>query len=499
MININKKLFFRYAFIAAIFIHVIAAIYSVGYYYADEHYQLVEFAGYKLGTHAPNELAWEFAYRLRPSFQPALCYCIIRTAQIAGIDDPFMQTLLLRLLSAGISLAAIVFFIKTFFEEFKSDRSQKMFIVLSFFLWFIPFTDVRFSSETWAGAFFITSICLLKKLQSGNWVLLKIFTTLIIACAVLVRYQMLMPLAFVAVWFLLSDRNRFAFITIGIGTILSFAIGLAVDKWFYGEWTLPLYNYAHMVITGSGPDFGSEPWYYYFIVICTKSALPIGLLLLISFIYFWLTSPKHLITCITLPFFLLHVLLPHKELRFLFPLVMLCPFVICYFIEKVQLQLNNANLILKKSFNALIIALMLLNFVLLTVVIFLPASPGIAIAETIHKSFAAEKAILIHTPYSNPYSPFESVPVKFYVEKNVQQIKVNNSSELPDSVLTLKTNLLFSLRSDDYEINKDYLNAKNFRLIKYAIPGELIKWNNDIWYSATDNFVLLQRIDVDEK
>lgn len=45
---------------------------SDGYYHADEHYQLIEFAGKILGTHQPEELAWEYNARLRPALQPTI-------------------------------------------------------------------------------------------------------------------------------------------------------------------------------------------------------------------------------------------------------------------------------------------------------------------------------------------------------------------------------------------------------------------------------------------
>ena len=73
-------------FLIAVVVNIITAIYSTGYYYADEHYQVIEFAGYKLGTHQPDELAWEFAYKLRPALQPAICYVLIKTASALGIS-----------------------------------------------------------------------------------------------------------------------------------------------------------------------------------------------------------------------------------------------------------------------------------------------------------------------------------------------------------------------------------------------------------------------------
>ena len=57
----------RYFFLTALVVYIVAAWFSTGFYHGDEHYQLIEFAAYKMGTVSPEGLAWEFTARVRPA------------------------------------------------------------------------------------------------------------------------------------------------------------------------------------------------------------------------------------------------------------------------------------------------------------------------------------------------------------------------------------------------------------------------------------------------
>lgn len=484
----HQKRFVSVCFFGAVLFHIIAAIFSIGYYYADEQYQVIEFSGYKLGTHTTNELAWEFKYQLRSGFLPSVCYFFLSVFKLFGLSNPFHQAIALRLFSAVLSLTAMACLVNTFTQSFKNNISQKAFIFSTFLLWFLPFLDVRFASETFAAALFIISFCMLHQSQftaKKNFLIIAL-----IASTILMRYQMLLPFLIMAFWYLIYTKDRTVLMLILSGIGFSFLAGLFIDFYFYETWTVPLYNYASMILTGSGPDFGSEPWYFYFIQLSTKSFLPIGLLLIVAFIYYWIQNPKSLITWITLCYFMVHCFLPHKELRFLFPMLFFSPLVIGFLIETLAAGLKEKWAL--QSFKTTLYVLGIINLMIAVVVVLLPASPGIAIANYLNKN-VQNKSVLIHTPYSNPYSPFESIPIKFYSNENIEQVKIDNAALLPDSVLNIKSKQFLCIRNTDYEVNKAYLNQKGFGLIYYAIPPLIIKWNAEIWFTNNDNFVLLER------
>ena len=93
------------AFIAvAVGVHVAAACFNGGFLNADEHYQIIEFAQYKLGRQSLSALPWEFTAQIRPALQPWLVVVLIRLCRVFGVTTPFTIAFLLRLLSALLAL-----------------------------------------------------------------------------------------------------------------------------------------------------------------------------------------------------------------------------------------------------------------------------------------------------------------------------------------------------------------------------------------------------------
>src|SRR5690606_24752862 len=91
---------------------------------------------------------------IRPALQPTICYVVFSALHFFQIDDPYSQTFILRLLTMFLALFVIRFFIKTMLPKI-NENFQKIFIVLSYFIWFLPFINIRFSSETWSGLLFL--------------------------------------------------------------------------------------------------------------------------------------------------------------------------------------------------------------------------------------------------------------------------------------------------------------------------------------------------------
>ena len=96
--------------IIAAIVYIISAWYNIGYYHADEHYQLIEFSGLKLGWNNKNNLAWEFHSMIRPSFQVWVCYLLFGFFNILGISDPYILSFILRLVTAFLAIVGIYVF-----------------------------------------------------------------------------------------------------------------------------------------------------------------------------------------------------------------------------------------------------------------------------------------------------------------------------------------------------------------------------------------------------
>ena len=87
--------------------HVAAAWYNVGFLNVDEHYQIIEFAQYKLGYQVASALAWEFPLRMRPALQPWVAANAIRAHHALGLMSPFTIAFSLRLLSSVLAMARV--------------------------------------------------------------------------------------------------------------------------------------------------------------------------------------------------------------------------------------------------------------------------------------------------------------------------------------------------------------------------------------------------------
>jgi hypothetical protein len=84
----------------------------------------------------------------------------------------------------------------------------------------------------------------------------------------------------------------------------------------------PFFDYFRInLLENKTADYGTDPFFAYFYLIPANVFAPIALVLLASLLILWIRKPKHVLVWITLPFFVFHCLVGHKEIRFIFPLI----------------------------------------------------------------------------------------------------------------------------------------------------------------------------------
>lgn len=106
------------------------------------------------------------------------------------------------------------------------------------------------------------------------------------------------------------------------GILLMVLIGVLVDRWFYGEWTLSAWNYFDQnILLDKVSTFGVKPWWWYITEILEKGIPPFSLLYVGSFFLLIFYKPKSPLTWSILPFIIVHSLIGHKEIRFVFPII----------------------------------------------------------------------------------------------------------------------------------------------------------------------------------
>jgi phosphatidylinositol glycan class B len=301
----------------------VTAWFSELFYFPDEHYQVLEFMSYKLGITPASDLPWEFGVHIRPWFQPMVYFLIAKPLLALGLKDMFAIAFVLRLATGFFSLAALALFAKALLPTIEGEEEQRAFVRYLPWFGFLPYLFVRTSSETFSAAFFALGLVVALGQKSARRLALA---GLLCGLAFDSRYQTgLLGLGLFA-WLAVIARCRMPALAAFIaGGLAALAIGVLADRWGYGQFVFPPLGYIDVnLIQGmAAHQFGREPVFAYLYLLPAQIFFAITLVLMAGLVAMWLRNPRHAVSWATLPFVLAHVLVAHKEARFLFPLAIL--------------------------------------------------------------------------------------------------------------------------------------------------------------------------------
>ena len=457
-------------FIFALVWYLITAYFSNGYYHADEHYQIIEFAKLKLGTNIPSDLSWEYHEQIRSTIQPALCFVILKSLHLISITDPYIQALLLRILTCLFAVFTISYFSFSCKKHIHS-KNWNTFYFLSFFIWFLPFINVRFSSETYSGLLFLIaiSIILRERNSSRHFIIIGI----LLGLSFIFRFQTIALTFGIIAWLMFVKKtpiNKCLFLFIGFST--SVVIGVIIDCWFYNNFVLTAWKYFYSnIVNDVASNFGTSPWYYYFYYIFRYSFFPIGIAILLSFILLLTKQPKSIFIWAVIPFIILHSIIPHKELRFLFPIVLLIPVFLMLAFQEIKNQTEYSSLILKRSVSFLLISLGVINLIGLTVASTKPAGNGaIKITEDIDKNTSCNQICLIEKNGSNPFDPWDGLIAKFYLQHDLTTFDLNS---FPASEMLNNECTFLVLKKEDVKdsVVCNFIKQHNLKHVSQSVPA----------------------------
>jgi GPI mannosyltransferase 3 len=320
-------------------VHVVTAIFSVGYHQCDELFQVFEFAGYKLGINTASEMPWEFAAQMRSGIEPLLVYGVSKLFHSCSIDNPFTIALFLRLLMSLFSFFVITRFL-TLCETELNKPAHKLYVwAFGLLFWCLPYFHARLSSENFSSNLFLLALTLI--LQSRNEkpkLRLLLLAGFLAGIAFVCRFQFVFMMVGLLGWLIVVSKPSFKFyLILFIGLIGALGFGLLVDKWLYGQWVLSWWNYlAQNLFENKASVYGESPVYFYFLEALLQLIPPFSVLIIAAIIGFWIKFRMHYLTWITLPFILLHFFVAHKELRFLFPILNFLPVMVLLFIQALE-------------------------------------------------------------------------------------------------------------------------------------------------------------------
>jgi phosphatidylinositol glycan class B len=307
-------------------VYGLAAFVSEGFFHPDEHFQILEFADYKLGGIAAADLPWEFGARIRPALQPAIALAVIKAFRACGVMNPFTIAFGLRLLTGVLAILVYARFCRSTAAGSRTAGSGKLLFLLAVALWFVPVLSVRFSSEQWSALAFLTGVSLLPlELEGVDRGLMRIGGAgLLFGLAFDFRFQIALAVVPIVAWMTLGGTRRWRDVTlVSAGAAAAVGLGVLVDRWFYGVPVLTFWRYLQVnVLQGKAAEFGVMPWWYYLTASFVSAVPPVSVALLaLAGLGAW-RQRRHPLTWAVAVFVLGHSALGHKELRFLFPMIL---------------------------------------------------------------------------------------------------------------------------------------------------------------------------------
>lgn len=327
---------FAILFFFALIFHLLAAFSSRGSESAGEQFQAMELARSKAFHHAQTDLAADLRQKSRPMLQPALALLLAQGANQCGITNRSAQIVLAGIVSAALGICLSLLMFSTYRERCTTESARTWLFSLLLLLWFLVSIHASFSPEAWAGMLFFSGIIWFLRHQSEGDAI-NILIGIPFGLSLFFRFEALFMIAGFVAWLVLvehEDLQTIASLVVGVaGGVL---VGILVDRNLYGEWTFTPWNY--LTARGPGGAFfpsGAHPWWFYFSEIFTWGTYPIGGLVVVTGLLFFVLFRREVLTWVVLPYLVVHMLLPAKDLRFLFPLVPAVPVMIFLSLQKV--------------------------------------------------------------------------------------------------------------------------------------------------------------------
>jgi GPI mannosyltransferase 3 len=391
---------------------VVTAIFSEGFLHPDEHFVTLEFLQTKISSFSrPEIFNWDFHEKIRPWLQ-TLTYFILY--KITPFDSPFSLAFFYRLL-AGILGWYSLFLL--------SKKNLKVMLWISW-TWFVPFLMARTSSESLSTSlFFLGTYFFTKEDSKKNSLKAGLFWGL----SFLIRYQMGIVIAVANLWYL-KERKPLKNLSLhSLMIIAIIGIGIVIDFWGYGSWTFSPYNYLYTnLIESRASAFGTDPFWYYLTKPIMKGGVFLPLLLLYGSFTYFKKNKKSVWLPILLSFFIIHSLIPHKEVRFL----------TLIYIALVFLTFSQENLLnLKKKY--FLYPIIIINFIMMAKASFTPAEGLLALYKEVGKS----ETQLFYTP-SNKHGQIFQFQMPFYevIKRNTKGFKLEQYENIPNGQTILTTN-----------------------------------------------------------
>jgi GPI mannosyltransferase 3 len=482
----NRSLFWL-----GVLLFTLSAWFTVGYHHTDEHFQILEFAKYRLGESSPAHLPWEFGAQMRPGLQPMLVVGWVRAARAVGLSDPFWQVFALRWAIGLATLWVHWLWCARLERDFASPRTARLLRLSLLFFWAMPYLAVRFSSENasatafFAGLYFLLQAIDNQEIEQKKQLCAAGF---LLALSFFFRFQIAFAGMGLGAW-LVFQRQLAArqWPPLLGGAALGIALGALADAWLYGAWALTPYHYFFQnIVAGKAAGFGvSPPWYY-----LSESLLallpPMSLLLIYLFFKGLSKKTQHVLAWCIAAFLLAHSLVGHKEFRFVFPMAL--PF---FYFAAVGWECWGARIWARRWARRSIRAALALNFLALAVRTFSPAIDSFCYLRFFHR-YASAQPCKIYFEGKSPWNR-AGLEMNFFKTPRAQPVALYRLAQinaLHPSLAPAEGDLILLNK------NNEALDIQGFKLKKvYSFLPEIVLQNNTGNWQSRSNLWQVCRLE----
>ena len=476
---IKKFLFYNhqyfYLILISLFFHLLAAYFSQGFYEQDEHFSILEPISFKFGNDAT--LGWDFFFNYdKQWFLSFLYFYLIKFLEIISINNPFQWAFVIRLSSSILGWLSIICLIHFTIKYLSNDKLIKPLFLISSFFWFYPYIHARAASENLSIIFLIFAITLFSFLRDKKYILL--LCGIFFGLSFSIRFTNIFILGFFGLWAIFFRKVSIIDSLILISSFLFiFFLSILIDFWGYGvlfpNSSIVALNYFNLNAEWAKTGYfstGTEAWWYNFYFIIKEFLPPLSIIVLISIIVFWIISPKHMVTWMTLPYFVFLCTLPHKETRFLFPILMFSPFFIVMAVDGLyKFKLSIFNILSFRISKFILYSLIFINIIALFILSFTPANNSTLLYKYLYKN---EKNIeKIYTLEKIPYRKSDLL-INFYRNKNIYFTKITTEDEckkIGNEIMTVNDKIV-----DNYNVETKISEIQKFSYPKWVFDYSVI-------------------------
>ncbi|TNF29589.1 MAG: hypothetical protein EP319_06940 [Deltaproteobacteria bacterium] len=481
--NTEIKIFLKKVLIISGILHLLSAIFSTGFYHWDEQYQIYEFLGAKLGFTSFSDLTWEYPHKMRSWIQPGLYYLFAKPMTWIGLGSPFTMAFVFRLITSAIGFISLFYLNLATLKWIKDFKYSKWAILLTHFLWFMPFIQSRTSSESMSGALFALAIALITLNEKENKLRTHFAIGLLMGLSFQFRFQMGFTVMFAWFWQLfLGNRYYKGIILQAFAIIVCFGLEILIAKWGYGEWTFTPWNYVYEnLVLNKQAGWGGMPWYDYFRLTFARGVPPISLFIVFGVTFFWMTNPKHLLTWATLPLLVIHSAISAKALRYMFPIACFTPILMTlFYVDLQRMNIPLKEMTRKNWFRKLLRLTWGLNIILLMIFTFKPANSMVNLMSYLYSSKINNVQLYgtnIFRPIDHPANFFKSSDLNYKMYSDINEMLASKETtyKIVDRVKWAKLGLERDCQIRYSTLPSFLINFSSFKFIEKTRAWTLLE------------------------